>query len=101
MFPNLLRGDDYGFSSFANDTLESEPSTPTTPGMLAARANIGRPYSLGYRIGPEPDSPSMSVVEMDGFSRWRIPSFKQLEEGTIYIPLDFYPHCEFLSRQAL
>lgn len=36
----------------------------------------------------------MSVVEMEGYSRWRIPSLKQLDEGTIYIPLDFYPHCK-------
>ena len=93
VFANLLRSDDYGFNTFSNDPFESEPSTPTTPGYLAARANIGRPYSLGFHIGPEPLSPSMSVVEMDGYSRWRIPSIQQLDEGTIHIPLDFYPHC--------
>ncbi|KAJ8656341.1 hypothetical protein O0I10_007906 [Lichtheimia ornata] len=101
VFANLLRGDDYGFSTFSNDPFESEPSTPTTPGILAARANLGRPYSLGYHIGPEPVSPSMSVVEMDGFSRWRIPSIRQLDEGTIYIPLDFYPHSVLLEKGVI
>ncbi|KAI8142660.1 RIC1-domain-containing protein [Fennellomyces sp. T-0311] len=98
VYANLLRSDDYGFNTFTNDPFESEPSTPTTPGILAARANIGRPYSLGFRIGPEPLSPSMSVVEMDGYSSWRIPSIRQLDDGTIYIPLDFYPHSMLLEK---
>ncbi|KAI9317719.1 RIC1-domain-containing protein [Dichotomocladium elegans] len=102
MFANLLRGEDYGFSSFStNDPFESEPSTPTTPGLLAMRASIGRPYSLGYHIGPEPASPSMSVIEMDGYSRWRIPSIRVLDEGTIYIPLDFYPHSVLLEKGVI
>ncbi|KAI9489868.1 RIC1-domain-containing protein [Zychaea mexicana] len=98
VYANLLRSDDYGFNTFSNDPFESEPSTPTTPGILAARANIGRPYSLGFHIGPEPLSPSMSVIEMDGFSRWRIPSIRQLDDSTIYIPLDFYPHSVLLEK---
>lgn len=101
MFPNLLRSDECSFQTFGNDVYESEPSTPTTPSILAARANIGRPYSLGYHIGPEPASPSMSVVEMEGFSRWHIPSFDNLEDGTIHIPLDFYPHSVLLEKGVI
>ncbi|KAL1935687.1 hypothetical protein VTP01DRAFT_4827 [Rhizomucor pusillus] len=101
VFANLLRSEEFGFNATSNDILESEPTTPTTPSLLAARATLGRPYSLGYRIGPEPASPSMSVVEMEGYSRWRIPSLKQLDEGTIYIPLDFYPHSVLLEKGVI
>ncbi|ORY97505.1 RIC1-domain-containing protein [Syncephalastrum racemosum] len=101
MFPNLLRNDECSFQTFGNDVYESEPSTPTTPSVLAARANIGRPYSLGYHIGPEPASPSMSVVEMEGFSCWHIPNFDNLEDGTIHIPLDFYPHSVLLEKGVI
>ncbi|KAF7732832.1 hypothetical protein EC973_000108 [Apophysomyces ossiformis] len=98
IFTNLLRGDEYSFRSFAHDVTDSEPSTPTTPGFLASRANIGRPYSLGYRIGAEPTSPSASIVGIDGYSRWQTDSPKQLIEDVIYIPLDFYPHSVLLEK---
>ncbi|KAG0167795.1 hypothetical protein DFQ28_002894 [Apophysomyces sp. BC1034] len=98
IFANLLRGDDYSFRSFANDTIDSEPSTPTTPGFLTSRISIGRPYSLGYHIGPEPTSPSASIIGMDGYSHWQTDNPKQLAEDAIYIPLDFYPHSVLLEK---
>lgn len=91
LFTNLLRGDGYGFHSFYNTRdLESEPSTPTTP-HSSRNSIIGKPYSLGYRIGIEPSSPhSQSWLEMEGESRWQI-SLDQIDTNSIYIPLDFYP----------
>lgn len=92
LFTNVLRGDGYGFHSFYNTSreLESEPSTPTTP-HSSRNSIIGRPYSLGYRIGIEPSSPhSQSWMEMEGESRWQT-SLDQTDINSIYIPLDFYP----------
>ncbi|OAD78538.1 hypothetical protein PHYBLDRAFT_163644 [Phycomyces blakesleeanus NRRL 1555(-)] len=100
LFTNLLRGEDCGFSTFGKDIYESEPSTPTTPGLFTARGYSGRPFSLGYRIGPEPDSPSASV-NMEGFSQWRTGDLKFADADAIYIPLDFYPHSVLLEKGVI
>ncbi|KAI9028097.1 RIC1-domain-containing protein [Phycomyces nitens] len=97
LFTNLLRGEDCGFSTFGKDIYESEPSTPTTPGLFTTRGYAGRPFSLGYRIGPEPDSPSASV-NMEGFSQWRTGNLKFADSDAIHIPLDFYPHSVLLEK---
>ncbi|CAO3613910.1 unnamed protein product [Cunninghamella echinulata] len=102
LFTNVLRGDGYGFHSFYNASreLESEPSTPTTP-HSSRNSIIGRPYSLGYRIGIEPSSPhSQSWMEMEGESRWQT-SLDQTDINSIYIPLDFYPLAILLSKGVI
>ncbi|ORZ10211.1 RIC1-domain-containing protein [Absidia repens] len=108
VFTNVMRGDGYGFQAFNKEnmmTMESEPSTPTTPigsGNGFQYRDIGaRPYSLGYRIGIEPTSPhSQSWMEMEGESRWQT-DLHQLTSKAIYIPLDFYPHAVLLDKGVI
>jgi hypothetical protein len=79
--------------------MESEPSTPTTPGFLSSSSSarnmdIGRPFSLGYQIGNDPLSLSASLTEIEDCPQWRISDFEDLNNQAIYIPLDFYPLCK-------
>ncbi|KAI8882813.1 RIC1-domain-containing protein [Backusella circina FSU 941] len=101
VFTNLLLSDNFGFNSISNDSYESEPSTPTTPAMLSNRSDLGRPFSLGYRIGPEPVSPSASIADLEGYSKWKIASFDDLNANTIYTPLDFYPLSIMLDKGVI
>lgn len=78
--------------------MESEPSTPTTPGFLSSSSSarnmdIGRPFSLGYQIENDPLSHSASVTDIEAYPQWRINDFEDLNHQAIYIPLDFYPLC--------
>lgn len=86
---NLLLPRNFDYSTYNQDILESEPSTPTTPGFLLnpAVADIGRPFSLGYRMETE-----MNGVEE--CARWRTSDFEKLLSMSIHIPLDFYPLCK-------
>ncbi|KAF1806307.1 RIC1-domain-containing protein [Mucor lusitanicus] len=108
-FTNLLLPPDFDFSTYNTNVPESEPSTPTTPGLLsssssARNVDMGRPFSLGYRIGPEPHSRSSSSAEgslsdgMDDQCKWRIAHFEKLSDQAIYIPLDFYPLSILLDK---
>lgn len=94
---------DFDFNTYNTNISESEPSTPTTPGLLsssssARNVDVGRPFSLGYRIGPEPNSSSSSsegsMTDMESQCKWRISNLENLNDQAIYIPLDFYPLCE-------
>lgn len=97
-FTNLLLGRDFDYNTYNQDVSDSEPSTPTTPGFLSSSsvnvADMGRPYSLGYRMGPDGISPSNSMGEIDECSKWRTSDFDNLNNLSIYIPLDFYPLCK-------
>lgn len=99
-FTNLLLGRDFDYNTYNQDILESEPSTPTTPGFLSSStgniADMGRPFSLGYRMGEGNSiSPSASMADMNDGSKWRTSDFDNLDKLSIYIPLDFYPLCKF------
>lgn len=103
-FTNLLLEPDFDFNTYNTNVSESEPSTPTTPGLLsssssARNVDVGRPFSLGYRIGPEPHSRSSSSEgslsdDMENQCKWRIANFEKLNDQAVYIPLDFYPLCK-------
>ncbi|KAI8087829.1 RIC1-domain-containing protein [Gilbertella persicaria] len=98
---NLLLSKDFDYTAFEND--ESEPSTPTTPGVLSSSSSarnfdIGKPYSLGYRIGSEPLSPSASMADVETYTKWIIHDFDSLSSQAIYIPLDFYPLSILLDK---
>ncbi|CAO0800336.1 unnamed protein product [Mucor circinelloides] len=105
-FTNLLLEPDFDFSTYNTNVPQSEPSTPTTPGLLsssssARNVDIGRPFSLGYRIGPEPNSRSSSegsLSDMEHQCKWRIANFEKLSDQAIYIPLDFYPLSILLDK---
>ncbi|ORX51228.1 RIC1-domain-containing protein [Hesseltinella vesiculosa] len=108
VFSNVLRSDGYGFHSFNRESyFESEPTTPTSPnGNFFTSHNrrssyTGKPYSLGYHIGVEPSSPhSHSWLDIEGESRWQT-DLTQLQENSIYIPLDFYPHAILLDKGVI
>ncbi|KAI8375695.1 RIC1-domain-containing protein [Choanephora cucurbitarum] len=100
---NLLLSRDFDYTLFDNDLYESEPSTPTTPGIMSSSSSarnfdVGKPYSLGYRIDQEPLSPSTSITDIVTFAKWRIDGFENLESRSIYIPLDFYPLSILLDK---
>lgn len=100
-FTNLLLGRDFDYQRYNQDNnSDSEPSTPTTPGFLSSSsvnvADMGRPFSLGYRMGPDSMSPSISMGDIDDCSQWRTSDFDRLSDLSIYIPLDFYPLCKFI-----
>jgi hypothetical protein len=87
----LLLPRDFDYNTYNQDMLESEPSTPNTPGFLLNPivADTGRPFSLGYRM--EPEAPMEGMEEC---ARWRTVDFDKLSAMSIYIPLDFYPLCK-------
>lgn len=86
---NLLLPRDFDYSTYNQDMLESEPSTPTTPGFLlhSTVADIGRPFSLGYRMETE-------MGDVEECARWRTSDFEKLLSMSVHIPLDFYPLCK-------
>ncbi|KAI8641262.1 RIC1-domain-containing protein [Parasitella parasitica] len=107
IFTNLLLEFDFDFTTYNTNVPESEPSTPTTPGILSSSSSarnidIGRPFSLGYRIGPEPGSssasPEGSITDTESQCKWRINHFKNLHDQAVYIPLDFYPLSILLDK---
>ncbi|KAI7868750.1 RIC1-domain-containing protein [Spinellus fusiger] len=100
VFTNLLRGEEHSLSTCANDVYESEPSTPTTPSVFSAKKYIGKPFSLGYRVGQELD-PSPASIDVEGFSRWTTRNLKYVVPDTIHIPLDFYPHSVLLEKGVI
>ncbi|CEP10533.1 hypothetical protein [Parasitella parasitica] len=104
---NLLLEPDFDYSTYNSNLPESEPSTPTTPGILSASSSarnidIGRPFSLGYRIGSEPNSsnasPEGSITDTESQCKWRISHFKNLHDQAVFIPLDFYPLSILLDK---
>jgi hypothetical protein len=107
-FTNILLGRDFDYNTFNQEiAFESEPSTPTTPGFLSSStgniADMGRPFSLGYGIGagegPDNTSSTASIPDInDGSTKWRTSDFDNLNNLSIYIPLDFYPLCKCCTR---
>ncbi|EIE89489.1 hypothetical protein RO3G_14200 [Rhizopus delemar RA 99-880] len=85
VFTNFLLPDEFEVSS--NIYSESEPTTPTTPGYLSPRHDVGRPFTLGYHMDHEPESPPLTETR----TRWRIDDLENLNKEAIYMPLDFYP----------
>ncbi|KAG0941132.1 hypothetical protein G6F32_008538 [Rhizopus arrhizus] len=85
VFTNFLLPDEFEVSS--NIYSESEPTTPTTPGYLSPRHDVGRPFTLGYHMDHEPESPTLTEARI----RWRIDDLENLNKEAIYMPLDFYP----------
>lgn len=90
VFTNFLLPDEFEVSS--NIYSESEPTTPTTPGYLSPRHDVGRPFTLGYHMDHEPESPTLTEARI----RWRIDDLENLNKEAIYMPLDFYPICKEL-----
>ncbi|GAA5814889.1 hypothetical protein MFLAVUS_008392 [Mucor flavus] len=92
---NILLGYDFDYTTYSQNS-ESEPSTPTTPGFLATTgtADVGKPFSLGYRITHD----DMAIGDIDECTKWRTSDFDKLDYLSIYIPLDFYPLSIFLDK---
>ncbi|KAI8327314.1 RIC1-domain-containing protein [Blakeslea trispora] len=100
---NLLLSKDFDYTLLDNDLYEYEPSTPTTPGVMSSASSarnfdVGKPYSLGYRIDQELLSPSASMTDIETHVKWRIDNFEDLKSQSIYIPLDFYPLSILLDK---
>lgn len=92
-FTNILLGRDFDYTSYSQESIESEPSTPTTPGFILPNMNVdvGKPFSLGYRISHE----DMAIGDIDECTKWTTSDFDKLDNLSIYIPLDFYPLCKY------
>ena len=92
---NLLLPHNFDHNTYNQTMMESEPSTPTTPGFLlnsSAPTDVGKPFSLGYRMDHD-------IPGVDECARWQTSDFDQLEKNSVYIPLDFYPLCKLTSMQ--
>lgn len=98
-FTNILLGHDFDYTAYSQDLLESEPSTPTTPGFLSSSSQVdmGKPFSLGYRISHD----DMAIGDIDECTKWRTSDFDKLDHLSIYIPLDFYPLCKYTFNTLL